>query len=147
MYGPQSWELRRVCLVWVQECMGLNHSIRLELELLRCLLFITEWKSWLRYIREILLYWEDRQRSLLKGQAVPIESLTGLSGASYSWMKCRRNVQSGTPPVNRSGACFYLNKCSITLQLCSIKGIRNTPKDTHRKQLRLLPSTLACRSL
>ena len=35
MTGPQSWEIRVVCLIWVQKCMDLAHSTRLELEVLR----------------------------------------------------------------------------------------------------------------
>ena len=47
MHRPQSWEIRVVCVIWVQKCMDLAHSIRLELELLRHRLFttFTEWEN------------------------------------------------------------------------------------------------------
>ena len=47
MHGPQSWEIRVVCLTWIQKCVDLAHHIRLELELLRHRSFVTEWRSWL----------------------------------------------------------------------------------------------------
>ena len=72
------------------------------------------------------------------------ELQTGLSGDRYFWIKYGKDVPVGTPPVDRNGACFYWNECSITLQLCSIRGIRGTPSDSHWKQLRQLLSTLVC---
>ena len=45
MHGPQSWEIRVVCLIQVQKCIDLAYSIRLELELLRNRSFVTEWRS------------------------------------------------------------------------------------------------------
>ena len=41
MHGPQSWGIRVVCLIWVQKCVDLAHSIRLELESLENSLFTT----------------------------------------------------------------------------------------------------------
>ena len=41
MYEPQSWEIRVVCLIWVQKCMDLAHAIRLELQPLRHRLLTT----------------------------------------------------------------------------------------------------------
>ena len=139
MHGPQSWEIRVVCLIWVQKCINLAHSIRLELELLRHKSFVTEWRGWLLCIIAILWYWEDGQRSLPKEQAIKIEWQTRLSGPSYFWMKWRKNVQVETLPIDRNGACFYWNECSIMLQLCCVKSIRGTPEDSHWNQLRQLP--------
>ena len=41
MPGAQSWEIRVVCLIQVQKCMDLAHSIGLELESLESSLFTT----------------------------------------------------------------------------------------------------------
>ena len=45
-----------------------------------------------------------------KEWAVPTDFQTGLSGVRYCWMKCRRNIQGGIPPINRNGACFFLEQ-------------------------------------
>ena len=130
-HGPKTWEIRIVCLIWVQKCMDLAHSIILELELLRHKSFDTEWRNWLPCVMAISWYLEEGQRSVLKEWAVQIGWQTGLSSPSYFRMEWGKNIQGGTLPVDRNGAYFYWNICFIMLQLCGVKSIKGAPKDSH----------------
>ena len=133
MHGPQSWEIRVVCLIQVQKCIDLAHFIRLELELLRHRSFVTEWRSWLLCTMAILQYWEDGQRSSPKGQAAQNRVADWAVWSQLFLDEMKKECPGcNTACRGRSGACFYWNECSIMLQLCGIKSIRGTPGDSPR---------------
>ena len=88
MHGPQSLEIGVVCLIWVQKCIDLAHSIRLELELLRHWLFVTEWRSWLLCIMENLIMGKTGEGVFPKDW---LHKLNGRPGSLVPVISCRQD--------------------------------------------------------